>query len=81
MEPNGGIDDKVDTKVEAPQAPRPASPTPQQKARDTKALKILDACKWKDIEALRLFATLEDGLVSDSVRREACSCYPNSLIV
>lgn len=38
-----------------------------------KITSILDACRWKDVELLRALATSEGGLVSDSVRREACS--------
>lgn len=38
-----------------------------------KEVKILEACKWKDLEAIRELATSKDGLVSDDVRRQACT--------
>jgi hypothetical protein len=37
-----------------------------------KALKILEACKWKDTETLRALAASEGGLLSDELRCEAC---------
>ncbi|KAF7872322.1 hypothetical protein EAF04_003246 [Stromatinia cepivora] len=36
-----------------------------------KEVKILEACKWKDLEAIKELATSKDGLVSDDVRRQA----------
>lgn len=42
---------------------------------DEKVANIVDACKWKDIEKLRISATSEGGLVSDDIRRQACSCH------
>jgi len=52
-----------------------ASPSPQDRFRNAKAAKILEVCKWKDIDALRRLATEDEGLVSDDVRRQACSCH------
>jgi hypothetical protein len=69
MEPNG-IALEENEKVKAPS--RTPSPTPQEKARDAKAATILDACKGGDVNALRILATLEGGLISDEVRRQAC---------
>lgn len=47
----------------------------EHECRDAKAAKILEACEGKDIEALRTLATAEGGLVSDEVRRLACSYH------
>lgn len=38
-----------------------------------KELKIMEACKWKDLESIRDLATSTDGLVSDDIRRQACT--------
>lgn len=40
-----------------------------------KEVKILEACKWKDLEAIRELATSKDGLISDEVRRQACKTF------
>lgn len=45
----------------------------QQQKYDAKATKILEACKWKDVHTLRALATTEGGLLSDDLRRQACS--------
>ncbi|PQE21419.1 gtpase-activating gyp10 protein [Rutstroemia sp. NJR-2017a BBW] len=52
---------------------RTASPCPTAKQREwaEKTDKILEACKWRDLEAIRNYATSEDGLISDEVRRLA----------
>ncbi|PQE33246.1 gtpase-activating gyp10 protein [Rutstroemia sp. NJR-2017a WRK4] len=52
---------------------RTASPGPTAKQREwaEKTDKILEACKWRDLEAIRNYATSEDGLISDEVRRLA----------
>jgi len=47
--------------------------------RNAKVAEILDACKWKDLDLLRTLAASESGLVSDDVRRQACSCYDATL--
>jgi len=77
MESNGRVPE-VDEKLR--DISRIASPSPHQGKIDAKATKILDACKWKDIEALRILATSEYGLVSDDVRRQACLCHHESLL-
>jgi hypothetical protein len=74
MEPNGKLPEEKE-KVEG-NFSHTSSPSPEQKRRDAKATAILEACKWKDVEALRAFATSEGGLISDDVRRQACSCHP-----
>ena len=74
MDPDGTLP-KENGKVEG-NISRTSSPSPEQKRRDAKATAILEACKWRDIETLRTFATSEGGLVSDDVRRQACSCHP-----
>ncbi len=51
------------------------SSPPCQIDRDVTRARILDACKWKDIETLRILATAEGGLVSDDIRRQACSYH------
>ena len=76
MESNGKLpeeDEKLacDTRIS-----RTPSLSPEQKNRDAKAATISEACKWKDIDALRTLATSEGGLVSDEVRHQACSCHP-----
>lgn len=45
---------------------------------EAKAAKILDACRWKDIETLRALAASEGGLLSDELRSQACK-YPHPL--
>jgi hypothetical protein len=57
----------------------PSAASPEQQRRDAKATTILESCKFKDIDALRTLATSEGGLVSDDVRRQACSCHPEWL--
>ncbi|PBP25984.1 GTPase-activating protein gyp10 [Diplocarpon rosae] len=47
------------------------SPGSDDDARSAKVTKILDACRWKDVETLRELAASEGGLVSDKVRRQA----------
>jgi hypothetical protein len=78
MEPNGKLSEETENL--AGDASRSSSPAPEQKKRDAKAAEILEACKWKDIELLRTFATSEGGLVSDDVRRQACRCHQERLM-
>ena len=78
MEPNGKLPEE--TKKLAGDLSRPLSPSPEQIKLDAKAATILEVCKWKDIETLRTLATSEGGLVSDDVRRQACSCHPERLM-
>jgi hypothetical protein len=74
MEPNGNWPEENE-KLAGDVSLSPSSQSPEQKKRDAKATTILEACKWKDIEGLRTLATSEGGLVSDDVRRQACSCH------
>ena len=53
---------------------RLSTPSPEPKKQDAKAAAILEACEWKDVDTLRLLTASEGGLVSDDVRRQACSC-------
>jgi len=71
MEPNGKVGEE---RGQLSDAPRTLSP-PHLKKRDEKADTIRNACKWKDLDALRTSATSEGGLISDDVRRQACSYY------
>ncbi|KAH8804809.1 rab-GTPase-TBC domain-containing protein [Xylogone sp. PMI_703] len=67
MELNGtasGLDEKVGVDSEQ-------QSTSTLKELASKASSILDACRFKDIDALRLLATSEGGLCSDDLRREA----------
>lgn len=73
MEPNGKLPQENDEL--AGDVSCSSSHYPEQKGRDAKATTILEACKWKDIATLRKLAISEGGLVSDNVRRLACSCY------
>ncbi|RFU35675.1 hypothetical protein B7463_g658, partial [Scytalidium lignicola] len=68
MEINGrasGLDEKLGVSSEQPSA----SSTPKELS--TKAPSILDACRLKNIDALRVLATSEGGLCSDDLRRQA----------
>ena len=77
MESNGG---PAEEKEKLMQSSETSLPLPRQQKHNAKTTKILDACKWKDIETLRLLATNEDGLVSDDVRCQACSCHQGNLV-
>jgi hypothetical protein len=79
MESNGKVPEENE-KVAEDISCSPPTPSPEQKRRNAKATTILEACKRKDIEALRTLATSEGGLVSDDVRRQACSCHPQRLV-
>lgn len=70
MEPDGRFQEENEKPGNASQAP---STTPQEQAREAKATKVLNACRMKDVDLLRALATSEGGLVSDTVRRQACS--------
>lgn len=54
--------------------------SPQLQERVAKAATILDACISKHVEILRTLATSEGGLVSDDLRRQACSCHLRRLV-
>lgn len=72
METNGILPEENEKPSVSSRTP---SPSPEERARDEKATRILNACKGKDIENLRILATTGGGLVSDHVRRQACSCH------
>jgi len=72
MESNGSVDNENDQAADPSQSPR-------EQARDAKTVRILEACKWNDIEALRILATTEDGLVADELRRQACLCHQETI--
>jgi hypothetical protein len=73
MEPNGILPEETEKLAE--DLSRPSSPSPEQRNRDAKAATILEVCKWKDVDALRALAASEGGLISDDVRRQACSYH------
>jgi hypothetical protein len=75
MESNGRVVEENEKLGESLPTP---SPTPEPTKYDAKIAKIRDACEWRDIETLRTLATSEGGLVSDDVRRQACSCHQRS---
>lgn len=37
-----------------------------------KTERILDACKWRDIEALKSLAGTDGGFLTDALRQKAC---------
>ncbi|KAL3428380.1 GTPase-activating protein gyp10 [Phlyctema vagabunda] len=49
----------------------PSPPPPTEKAVHAKVARILDACRWEDVELLRLLATSDEGLLTDELRRQA----------
>ncbi|KAH6716935.1 rab-GTPase-TBC domain-containing protein [Leptodontidium sp. MPI-SDFR-AT-0119] len=66
MEPSGH------NPLEKRESNSPTPPTPPaQQQHSAKSAKILEACRWKDVEALRVLAASEGGLVSDEVRQQA----------
>jgi hypothetical protein len=73
MEPSGRATEK-NTELADPSPP--PSPSLDEKGRDAKASQILDACRRRDVETLRVLSTSEGGLVSDEVRRQACQLPP-----
>lgn len=78
MELNGaasGLDEKLGVRSESTSDPS----TPEE--LNGKVSSILDACRLKDIGALRELATSKDGLCSDDLRRQACSYYTEMLLL
>lgn len=71
MESNGKLPEENEKKPDVP-VPRTSSPLHKHN-NNAKATEILEACKWRDIETLRALATSEGGLLSDDLRRQACS--------
>jgi hypothetical protein len=47
-------------------------PRDRQNGHGVKAVWIRDACRTKDLDALRALSTSQGGLVSDELRRLAC---------
>ncbi|APA05760.1 hypothetical protein sscle_01g005300 [Sclerotinia sclerotiorum 1980 UF-70] len=75
MESNG---QPIKEEKSSPGSSRASSRSPSYSKRlkeprepSEKEVKILEACKWKDLEAIRELATSKDGLVSDDARRQA----------
>jgi len=66
MEPNGKVGEQKGQPGDVPR-----SLPPHLKKCNEKADAIRNACKWKDLDALRTLATSEGGLISDEVRRQA----------
>jgi hypothetical protein len=59
-------------------ASSPSRPEDVKKDPDVvKQARILEACRWKDIDGLRALAVSEAGLISDELRCQACR-YPLS---
>ncbi|TGO24552.1 hypothetical protein BPAE_0100g00200 [Botrytis paeoniae] len=52
-------------------SPSHSTKVKQPREPTEKEVKILEACKWRDLETIRELATSKDGLVSDEVRRQA----------
>jgi len=80
MEPNGRLIEEDEKSELLLSDPADLLPSPRSNERNAKVADIRKACTWKDITALRALATSEGGLVSDEVRRLACSCYRGSLL-
>ena len=72
MEHDGRItgEKTEDVKVKTEDSETNKQPIPEEES--AKALAILEACKWKDIDELRKLATSEGGLLNDELRRQAC---------
>jgi hypothetical protein len=51
----------------------------QENGHGEKATQIRDACRKKDLDALRDLSTSEGGLVSDDLRKLACACFPEPI--
>jgi hypothetical protein len=75
MEPHGLPTEESKRILEPPTNP---SLSQASEEHDPKSVEILDACARLDLEKLRRLATSDGGLVSDNVRRRACSCDPES---
>ncbi len=43
-------------------------------ATDEKKEAILEACKQRDLDALRALAELPGGFLTDEIRQQACKC-------
>ncbi|KAH7383735.1 rab-GTPase-TBC domain-containing protein [Cadophora sp. MPI-SDFR-AT-0126] len=82
MESSGNI--PIEKRATIPVTPSPPRPHVRTDY-SAKTAKILESCKWKDIETLRLLAASEGGLVSDEVRQQAwplllgCNDHDNAI--
>lgn len=72
MEPNGRVSRE---EVKSGDFFEAAPLSLQGKTHNAKDTKILEACRVRDIELLRELAISTGGLVSDDVRRQACSWH------
>ncbi|KAG4035463.1 hypothetical protein MFRU_001g02320 [Monilinia fructicola] len=52
-------------------SPSYSSRTKEPREPTKKEVEILEACKWRDLERIRILATSQDGLISDDLRRQA----------
>lgn len=50
---------------------RPTGLTEKQLEKQSQ---IHDACRWKDVGALRVLGSTEGGFLTDELRRQACAC-------
>ncbi|KAI9736041.1 MAG: hypothetical protein M1818_006217 [Claussenomyces sp. TS43310] len=50
---------------------RHAAPSPEESHRAAKRAKILETCRWKDVDQLRALSVSDAGLISDELRRQA----------
>lgn len=48
-------------------------PPPKPEPHREKQQKIREACRWRDAQLLRELATSDGGLVTDDLRRTACT--------
>jgi len=37
---------------------------------------ILEACRWRNLDALRVLAESQGGFITDKIRQQACECTP-----
>ena len=72
MEPNG---QPIEEPKGSGSRPNSISPSQLDEKHTTKSAEILDACTSLDLARLRELATSDGGLVSDDIRRRACSYY------
>ncbi|QSZ34020.1 hypothetical protein DSL72_005600 [Monilinia vaccinii-corymbosi] len=75
MESNGqpikGEGSSADSSRTSSRSPSYSTKLKEPREPTEKEVKILEACKWKDLETIRDLAISKDGLISDDVRRQA----------
>ncbi|KAI9645408.1 GTPase-activating protein gyp8 [Ciborinia camelliae] len=75
MESNGqpikGEKSSADSSRTSSRSPSYSTKLKEPREPTEKEVRILEACKWKDLDSIRDLATSKDGLVSDDVRRQA----------